>query len=293
MKRIFGVCLLILLSLSSCSSPSKLPLKISATTWVGYTPLYYAKEKGWLKDINIRLINVVSLSENMYLYKAGSSDAYCGTQYEHNILKERMPNLIPVMLFDRSNGGDMIMSSASLQELQDSTEKIDAYLEMDSINLTLLNDFIATYKIDEGRINYINRDQISISALKNDAPERLSVIVTYIPYDTPLKEKGFKEILSTKNGFDLLVVDALFTTKETLLLHKKQFRQLKDLTDKAILALHKDPKEFYTTIESYMNGLSYEEFSSGLNDIEWINTKISEELKERMHKASFPIKDLL
>ncbi len=293
MKKTLSLFILILLVLSSCSSPSQEPLKISATTWIGYTPLYYAKEKGWLKEINIRLINVVSLSENMYLYKAGSSDAYCGTQYEHNVLKDRMPNLIPIMLFDRSNGGDIIMSNASIEELQYSSEKIDAYLEMDSINFTLLNDFIVKYKIDESRINYINRDQISIAALKNDTPDKLRVIVTYIPYNTPLEESGFKEILSTKSGLDLFVVDALYTTKETLLLHKEQFTQLKALTDKAILALNKDPKEFYMTIQSYMNELSYEEFVNGLNDIEWININLSEDLAERMHKASFPTKDLL
>lgn len=293
MKKALSLFIFILLILSSCSSPSQEPLKISATTWVGYTPLYYAKEKGWFKEINVKLINVVSLSENMYLFKAGSSDAYCGTQYEHSVLKERMPNLIPIMLFDRSNGGDIIMSNVSIKELQDSSEKIDAYLEMDSINFTLLNDFVAKYKIDESRINYINRDQISISALKNDMPDRLRLIVTYIPYNTPLQDGGFEEIISTKNGLDLLVLDALFTTKDTLLLHKEQFVQIKALTDKAILALHQDPKEFYITIQSYMNGLSYEEFASGLNDIEWINANLSKDLSERMHKASFPTKDLL
>lgn len=293
MKKTLSLFIFILLTLSSCSSPSQEPLKISATTWVGYTPLYYAKEKGWLKEINVKLINVVSLSENMYLYKAGSSDAYCGTQYEHSILKKRIPNLIPIILFDRSNGGDIIMSNSSIKEIQGSREKIDAYLEMDSINFSLLNDFIVKYKIDESRINYINRDQISISALKNDTPDRLRLIVTYIPYNTPLGENGFKEILSTKNGLDLLVVDALYTTKETLILHKKQFSQLKALMDKAILALHQDPKEFYMTIQFYMNGLSYEEFSNGLHDIEWINTNLTKDLSERMHKASFPTKDLL
>jgi len=293
MAKVLGLFVLILLALNSCSSPSQKPLKISATTWVGYTPLYYAKEKGWFKDINVRLINVVSLSENMYLFKAGNSDAYCGTQYEHNVLKERIPDLIPIMLFDRSNGGDIIMSNTSIKKLQESTEKIDAYLEMDSINLTLLNDFVRKYKINESRINYINRDQIAISALKNDAPNKLRVIVTYIPYNTTLEKNGFKEILSTKDGLDLLVLDALYTTKKTLSLHKEQFEKVKHLTDKAILALQQDPKEFYMTIQSYMNGLSYEDFESGLHDIEWINTNRSKDLNERMRQSSFPIKDLL
>ena len=293
MKRGYVVLLFLVIFLTSCSSPSQTPLKISTTTWIGYTPLFYAKEKGWLEHINVKLVNVVSLSENMYLYEAGNSDAYCGTQYEHSVIKNKVPSLVPIMLFDRSNGGDIIMSNTSIEDLRNSSKPIDTYLEMDSINFTLLNDFIKRYDIDEKRINYINRDQAEISVLKNDSPDRQVLIVTYIPYDSRLSKNGFKEILSTKNGLDLLVVDALFTTKENLLLHKKQYIQLKSYVDDALNALHKNPKEFYQTIKPYMQELSYEEFQGSLDDIEWINTTISKELRDRMRQASFPTKDLL
>ncbi|PHR54795.1 MAG: hypothetical protein COA44_12245 [Arcobacter sp.] len=292
--KLFGLLLTALLFLTSCSSPSHdHTLTISTTTWIGYTPLFYAKEKGWLKTEDIKLINVVSLSENLYLYKAGNSDAYCGTQYEHSVLKTQIPSLVPIILFDRSNGGDIIMSNHSIKQLQESNDKIDTYLEMDSINFTLLNDFIQNYKIDESRINYLNRDQTEIATLHNDQPNRKVLIITYIPYDTKLTENGFREILSTKNGLDLLVIDALFTRHEELILHKKQFIALKDFNNKAIDALNKNPKEFFDIIEPYMDGLSYEEFKHSLTDIEWINKDLSPELKERMRKASFPTKDLL
>jgi len=268
-------------------------LRISATTWIGYTPLFYAKEKGWLERINTKLINVVSLSENMYLYKAGNSDAYCGTQYEHSVLKNTVPSLIPIMLFDRSNGGDIIMSNHTIEELKNSTSKIDAYLEMDSINYTILEDFIHSYHIDEKRINYIDRDQIDISTLKNTQPEKQVLIITYIPYDSALKKNGFKEILSTKNGLDLLVIDALYATEESFHKHKRQYTQVKTFIDDAIMALSRDPKEFYTTIKPYMEDLSYEDFLSSLDDIIWINSTIDETLMERMRTASFPTKDLL
>lgn len=291
MKKIHGLLISLLFLMTACSSQA--PLKLSTTTWIGYTPLFYAKEKGWLNDINIKLVNVVSLSENMYLYQAGNSDAYCGTQYEHSVLKNKIPSLVPIMLFDRSNGGDIIMSNTSIEALQNSNESIDTYLEMDSINFTLLNDFIKRYDINEKRINYINRDQIEISRLKNDTPEQQTLIVTYIPYDGMLAKNGFKEILSTKNGLDLLVVDALFTTKETLIEHREQFVQLKSYVNDALAALQKDPQEFYQTVKAYMNEQSYEEFQHSLKDIEWINADVSNELMERMREASFPTKDLL
>ena len=293
MKYTFSLFLSLLIFLGACSSSSQDPLKISATTWIGYTPLFYAKEKGWLERINVKLTNVVSLSENMYLYKAGNSDAYCGTQYEHSVLKDTIPSLIPIMLFDRSNGGDIIMSNHTIEALQNSSKKIDAYLEMDSVNFIMLEDFIHSHHIDEKRINYIDRDQIDISTLKNTQPEKQILIITYIPYDNALRKNGFQEILSTKNNLELLIIDALFTTKENLNAHKKQYLQVKKLVDDALIALAKDPKEFYTTIKPYMSGLSYDEFLSSLNDIEWINSAIDEPLMKRMQTASFPTKDLL
>lgn len=293
MKKFNRLLFLSLFLFTACSTPPFEPLKISTTTWIGYTPLFYAKEKGWLADINVKLVNVVSLSENMYLYQAGNSDAYCGTQYEHSVLKAKIPTLMPVMLFDRSNGGDVIMSNTSIEELQKNDKMIDAYLEMDSINYTMLQDFISRYDINEKRINYLNRDQLEISQLKNELANKQTLIITYIPYNARLAKNGFKEILSTKNTLDLLVVDALFTTEANFIKHNEQYKQIKIYVDKAIELSKNDPKEFYQTIKPYMHEMSYEEFQDSLKDIEWINTKPTGALLNRMRKASFPTKDLL
>ncbi len=73
MKKIIILCFSILLLFTSCSSKYDERLKVSTTNWIGYLPLIYAKEKGWLKELNIKLLTVSSLAENMYLYKAGNS----------------------------------------------------------------------------------------------------------------------------------------------------------------------------------------------------------------------------
>lgn len=124
-KKLFFLIILIIL-ITSCSFQNNKKLKISTSTWIGYSPLYYAKEKGWLEPLNIKLLNVVSLSENMYLYKAGNSDAYVGTQYEYSFLNKE--NLIPIIMFDKSNGGDIVMANYSIDDLLKIETKIDLYL---------------------------------------------------------------------------------------------------------------------------------------------------------------------
>ncbi len=281
------------LLLASCSPPQHERLKISATTWIGYSPLFYAKEKGWLEPLNIKLQHVVSLSENLYLYQSGNADAYVGTQYEYTVLSPSMPSLVPIMLFDRSNGGDIVMSNRSIAELQTAQGQIDVYLEMDSINVTLFKDFIKAYELQDQSFNYINKDQAYIGVLKTDAIQNPTIIVTYVPFNISLKKSGFKEIASTKDNLNLLVVDAMFTTQETLLQHKAQFDALKKLIDRALSALAHDQKEYYETVRPYLLEVSYEEFSDSLDDIVWINKEIDEELLRRINKANFSTRDLL
>jgi NitT/TauT family transport system substrate-binding protein len=279
--------------LTSCSQIENKKLKISASTWIGYSPLYYAKEKGWLKPLNIKLLHVTSLSENMYLFEAGNSDAYVGTQYEYSVLSKKDASLMPVILFDRSNGGDIIMSNISINELQNTNEPIDAYLEMDSINNILLKDFIKKYKLDNKKINLINRDQGFIIGIKKEKRKKPTIIVTYTPYNLELEKNGFINIASTRSDLSLLVIDALYTKEITMLKHKKQFIELKKLIDKAIENLKKNPKEFYEIVKPYMLELSYEDFINSLENIEWINKNLSKELKEQLKESQYPMGGLL
>ena len=284
---------LIILFLSSCSSREYDKLKISATTWIGYTPILYAKEKGWLEPYNIKILHVSSLAENMYLYKAGNADAYVGTQYEYGQLIEGDKTLMPIMMFDRSFGGDLVMSNVSVDDLKNTSETIDAYLEMDSINLTVLEDFLKQHQMDQKLISYHNNDQAGISNLNAAQLKKPAIIITYVPYDSQLKKQGFHEVASTKDGLDLLVVDALFTTQEQFYQHKEQFVALKGFVDKAILAVKNDPKEFYETVKHYMLEIDYDEFLLSLNDIIWINETLEPALQERMKQGNFPTRDLL
>ncbi|MCD6258526.1 MAG: hypothetical protein J7J31_02870 [Helicobacteraceae bacterium] len=284
---------LILVFSSGCFSNNGTKLRISATTWIGYSPLFYAKAKGWLDPINIKLLNVVSLSENMYLYKAGNADAYVGTQYEYNILVNEDPTLKPVILFDRSHGGDVILGNKTLDEYIQTDEVINVYLEMDSINSTLLQDFLKFHKLRNKEIHYINQDQLHIASLKNDTLEKPTLIITYTPYNIQLRKNGFHELASTKDGLELFVADALFTNEKTFHIHKEKFVQLKKFIDQAITVLEEDPQEFYLTVKPYLLEVNFNEFQNSLGDIIWINKELSTELSMRLNEAGLPTRGLL
>lgn len=286
-----GVLGLVLL-LSGCFNQTDYErLKISSTTWIGYAPLFYAHEKQWMDAYNIKLTQVVSLSENMYLYEAGNVDAYVGTQYEYQLLVNKVPDLKPVMFFDRSNGGDMILANRTIEALKQATE-IEAYLELDSINTVLLQDFVEKHQIT-AHIQYNNRDQAEISVLKVQPDDPPTLVVSYDPYQYQLQENGFVEIASTASIDDLLVVDALFTSQTTLAKHQAQFMALKKMVNKAMVELKADPKAFYETIKPHLRDVRYQEFLQSLTKIEWIELPLSDSLARRIQTSGLPTEGLL
>lgn len=159
--KIYTILLLsILFTFTSCTSKPQKKIVIATNQWIGYAPLFYAYEKGELDKLNITLITSVSLAEATDLYTIGKADMVTTTQHEYNLLKNTKQGIKAVILIDRSNGGDMILANKSLETLQKS-KKIDAYLEVDSINQEILLDFLQKNHINEDKINFINKEKTS------------------------------------------------------------------------------------------------------------------------------------
>jgi NitT/TauT family transport system substrate-binding protein len=281
-----------LIALTGCAEKPDKTLNIIANSWIGYSPLFYAKEKGWLDEHDIHLSSVVSLGESLHIYQSAKLDAFAGTQYEYQIMYRKDPSVIPVMLLDRSNGGDMIMGNRSLDAIKSENGPINVYLEINSINYPVFNDFIHQHKLEGKTFNYINRDQLKLQsvAASETAP---SLVVTYTPYNHELEDQGFQTLASTADGLNLLVLDGIFTTENRYHAHKDQMLALKTLINHAIQALHDDPKEYYEKVKPYLENSSFEDFKTSLNTIEWLNGGISPALQKRLDEANFPTRDLL
>ncbi len=279
-----------LLFFISCTTQKDKELTIAVNSWIGYTPLFYAKEKNYLKNINIKLVPTVSLGESTELFSIAKVDMLTATQHEYNTLSRSFPTLIPVILMDRSNGGDMILSNRSIQELQES-QNITVYLEVDSINNEMIQEFTKKYHLNANIMKYINQDQSQIQDItytKDDAV----IIVTYSPYNLKLIKKGFKELASTKDTDTLLVIDAIYMKKETFIENKTTVLKLKKIIDQSILEIQKNPYQAYQLVQSYLINISFEEFENSLKMIKWINIP-DDELIHTLEKANYSKDNIL
>jgi len=248
---------------------------------------------GWLKEANIELISVVSLGESMQLYNSGSSDVFMGTQHEFQKQREDHSDLIPVMLMDRSNGGDAIMSNRTIDQLKNSKKKIDVFLELDSINEDVLNSFILEHKLSKEQMQIHNRVQDEIKVMKNTPSSSAIIIVTYDPYNAALEKNGFKEIATTRDSNSLFVVDAMYLSSELFYENKEQFKQLDGIINRSLDVLNKDPKEYYSKVKPYLDNPTYEEFLHINANIEWIHKNVSPIVDKQLEKIDFPTKDII
>jgi len=243
-------------------------LIIATNSWIGYIPLFYAQSTGELQKLHITLSLNVSLAEASNIYAMGQADMVTTTQHEYFTLQDMTHNIFPIMLIDKSYGGDMVLSNKSLKELHEA-KKIDAYLEIDSINAEILKSFLNQQKIKSSKINFINKDQEKIQTLEN-IPTQAILITTYSPYNITLIKKGFIELSSTKEE-NLLVLDMLCGKRSVIEKEHKRLQKLKKVLDKAIDEIQHNPKVSYTYVKSYLNNISYEEYQKALQNIRWIN----------------------
>jgi NitT/TauT family transport system substrate-binding protein len=283
---IFAILLLTsILPFATCGFISPAPLKISVSNWVGYTPLFYIQEKGWMKE-EIRFMTVSSLMESEKLFQAGMTDGFAGTQFEFLQGRTVSQTLEPALLISRSNGGDGIVSNLTLEGLRKADREITVYLEIQTVNNSLFSSFIKEYRLEGIRFRKVNRNQADIAAMKPTADP--CVLVTYEPYKTELVKNGFIEIASTRD-VNLLVLDALFVESRVFDHREASLIKLKGCLLRAIGVIRTDPREFYETVQPYLGKQTYPEFMDSLKGLEWIADGITEDLRASLVKNGIPL----
>lgn len=292
LKNSFIVFCLVIASLITsigCSLSDTQPLRISTNLWIGYSPLFYVQQKGWLKEQNIEIVNLVSLSENMQMYESGFVHAFTGTQYEFEQMRKKTPDLEATILLDRSLGGDIVMGNRDIETLQ-KAQSIDVYLEIDSVNKVLLDHFIELYDIKPSALRLINKDTDDSSMLEmKDEP---TLIITYTPYDILLKKNGY-HILDTTKNLSFFVMDALYTNLKTREKYAEELAVLNHLIAKALEHLKKDPEEYFSTVQIYFHYKDKNAFLQALSSIQWIYDDRSLPLMKQLELHHIPTRNIL
>lgn len=254
-------------------------IRISSNPWVGFTPFIYAQEKGWLDKTPFRFMWLVDLSENGRLYERGFTQGFTATQYELLRFKEHS-HIKPVFLIDRSAGADAILSNRSLEALKTSTEPIRVYLEMGSLNEDFFNAFIRENGLDKTHFILTNTSQKSITEVKLSGEP--VILISYAPYVSELRAKGFVTVASTQTMHSFFVIDALYMDERSIVGREEEYQNLKTIFNRALENFYSDPKEYYETVRGYLEGETYDEFMETTKQIEWLNRSVDRSVMQQL-----------
>ena len=279
--------------LLGCSSDENPKLKIIANSWIGYSPLFYARETGKLSELDMELLHVVSLGEGVSLFKSGIGQGFTGTQFEYDKAKSRSRDLVPAIFFNRSNGGDMVLGNQPIEAYTSTDAKISAFLEIDSVNQLLLINFLNENGINKQRVIFINKDQAHISTLDAKNLDELTLISTYSPYDSILEKRGFNELGSTKDSQSLLILDALYVDKTLLMDHSERFSQLQEMMINAFTIFKTNPEKYYQVVNPYLGFESFNDFMLAADDIIWLISSVTEDEMSIIKQSRLPTEYLI
>ena len=191
----------------------KIPLKITINSWIGWAPLYVAKEKDLLGDVDLTIIRVEDTGARKASMLGGHVDGYASSVDNFALdSAEGVPGKI-VMCFDESYGGDGIISIKSITSPKDLKGKKIAFqkgLPSHFLLLTVLHDA----GLDQKDVVQIDMDADKAGAAF--AAGKLDAAVTWEPWISKAATMAAGNVLVTTKEYPGLIVDTLVFSDEVL-----------------------------------------------------------------------------
>jgi NitT/TauT family transport system substrate-binding protein len=194
------------------TSEAGIPFRIGFNTWVGYGPLYVARDVGIFKKngLNVELIRLEGTGERRAALLSKRIDALGSTIDDFVVGLSEGINGKMVAVLDESNGADGIIAKQGIKTVQDLRGKRIA------VQPGFVNHFFLLYVLDKAGIGPTEFQLVPMEPDK--AADALfagdvDVAVTWEPHLSAIKgKKGFELVLTTADSsaqhiiFDNLVI---------------------------------------------------------------------------------------
>ncbi len=210
MMRLLAALLLLVAGAASAE-----PLKLAHSTWVGYGPLYIAKEKGYFDEegVDVELVVMEDVKIRFPALAAGKIDALVTTvDTVLNFLSDEQSYRY-LFALDDSRGGDGIVARKEIRTIADLKGRTVGYTE-GSVSQFFLGVLLK-------RAGLRLSDIVSQNMTAGDAGAafvagRLDAAVTWEPWLTRGKQAPHGHLLVDSSATPGLIVDVAVTTPEKL-----------------------------------------------------------------------------
>ena len=255
--------MLLLASLAACDKPPSPPLVFGANIWSGYEPVYLARELDYYDPAKVHLAEYSNASEVIRAFRNQLIQAAGVTLDEALLLQQDIPDLRIILIFDYSNGADVVLGRKEFRTLQQlkgrrigvENTALGAYflsLALGSAGMTPEQVNIVPLSVDE-----------HASAFHEHA---VDAVVTFEPMRTHLLQHDHANQLFDSSRVPGKIVDVLVTRKEYMERYPDELRTLVQGWAKALAYMQTDPEQSMR-IMAMREGVSAQEFKEALTGI--------------------------
>jgi NitT/TauT family transport system substrate-binding protein len=240
-------------------------VKIAHSTWVGYGPLYIAKDKGFFKrhGVDVDLIVMEDPKERFPTLMADKIQMIASTVDTALLYLKKPTDFQYVVAIDDSNGGDGIVALKDIKSVADLKGRKVAVND-GSVSEFYLNVLLAKAGLKETDLNTVN--MTAADAGSAFVAKRVDAAVTWEPWLTKGKTTEFGHLLVDSSTTPGLITDVLIVKtdwanahrndvaavvqawNEAVAYYREHPDEAIDIMAKGVGGWLKDPKEFKATL---------------------------------------------
>jgi NitT/TauT family transport system substrate-binding protein len=242
MRRPAWLLIGVVLALSLGGVASAEPLKIGYSIWVGYGPLFLAREKGFFKEQNVEvhLVNVEDTKESFLAVRAGRLDGVVSTIDTMVLYLQTGKEFQYVLALDDSAGGDGIVVRKEIKSIKDLKGKRVAVSE-GSVSQFFLNVLLKDSGMSQKDIHVINMKQGDAGAAF--VAEKVDAAVTWEPWLSKGKAAPHGRMLVDSSKTPGLITDVMIFRRDVIEKRAKEIQGVANAWNKAVAYWEKNPAE--------------------------------------------------
>ena len=218
------------------------PLKIRYSTWVGYGPLFLAKEKGFFKDekVEVELVNMEDPKEGFFAMAAGRLEGVVSTIDTMVLYLKTGKEFQYVLALDDSAGGDGIVARKEITSVKDLKGKKVAFGE-GSVSQFFLNVLLKEAGLAQKDVDAVNMTAGDAGAAF--VAGKVDAAVTWEPWLTRGKAAPHGHLLIDSSKTPGLITDVIIFRRDVIEKRGKEIQGMVNAWNKAVAYWEKNPKE--------------------------------------------------
>jgi NitT/TauT family transport system substrate-binding protein len=199
-------------SLLGATSADAEIVRIAHATWVGYGPLYVARDKGFFKahGVDVELTVVEEPKDRFPAMMDGKFDMIASTVDAALLYLKARDDFQYVLAIDDSNGGDGIVANKDIKSIGDLKGKRVAFNE-GSVSQFYLDVLLAQAGLKESDLVPVNMSAGNAGGAF--AAKKVDAAVTWEPWLTRGKKSTHGHLLVDSSTTPGLITDVIITTR--------------------------------------------------------------------------------